>query len=669
MRKGFYMRFAAQNLQKNSKFYIPYLIASSLTASMFYIMCFLENNPGLEKHSAQKWMLHFGAIIIGIFAVILLLYINSFLMKRRQKEIGLYNVLGMEKQHICRIFGWETLYSYFITMACGFGVGILLSKLFLLLLCKLTNVTHALSFYISGKGMGITLLLFAGIFLLLLVLNQFKIHFSHPVELLRGGNVGEKEPKSNWFLAILGLGLTGTGYYIALTTTSAVAAIKSFFIAVLLVIVGTYFLFIAGTIVLLKLLRKNKKFYYKTNHFTAVSGLLYRMKQNATGLASICVLATMVIVMISSTVSLNMNVNKIINQTYPHDYSIDIQSTNPKFFQNFLKSLKEKNTNHTFKNEHTTRYLSIQANEKGNNLEVPNQMEQYFNCKTYLFFLSAEDYTASTGIRLSLQDNETAVFDFTKKNRLPDTFSILDSSFKQTAALKTSPFASNISPTVMENAHVIVVKNHQILNKLQKEFQEIFGKSGNYLSALSYSYSFDTDGTDAEKVSFLKTIQMELSKECKASAVNSNGYSISSRQDGEKGFRNTYGGMLFLGLFLSILFLMATVLIIYYKQISEGYDDAKRFQIMQKVGMSQTEVKKSIHSQVLIVFFLPLAVAVLHMIVAFPYMTKLLRAMYLTDIPLLTLCTVCTVAIFALVYVIVYALTTHTYYKIVSSAN
>jgi putative ABC transport system permease protein len=664
------MKLAAQNLSKNSKFYIPYLIASSMTAAMFYIMNFLENNPAILSHPNQKYILGLGRIIIGIFAVIIMLYINSFLMKRRQKEIGLYNVLGMEKRHIARIFGWETVYSYLITMACGFGGGILLSKLFLLLLCKLIGDRNALSFYVDFQGMTLTLALFAGIFLFLLLLNSFKVHLSHPVELLRGGNVGEKEPKANWFLAILGLVLTGIGYYIAQTVSNPIAALKYFFVAVILVIIGTYFLFIAGTVALLKLLKKNKRFYYKTNHFTAVSGLLYRMKQNAAGLASICVLATMVIVMISSTVSLNANVNDIISQEYPHDFCVTLQMPQKSTMPVIQKSLKENADGHTIRNEHVIRYLSVSAASAGNQFNMPSNMDQFFSsCDTSLEFISAEDYAAVTNRALALKDGETAVYDFSKP-ALPDTFSIFGETYRRAATLECSPLGKGGSSIM--NTHIVVVKDNQTLDKIQQAFQKALKALDEpRITAYSYSYFFDTNGTDTEKMAFTKAIEKSVGTVIQSVAndeTNSHGYSysVANRQSGEKDFREMYGGLLFLGLFLSILFLMATVLIIYYKQISEGYDDAERFQIMQKVGMSQTEVKKSIHSQVLIVFFLPLIVAVLHMLAAFKYMTLLLRCMYLTNVPLFALCTVCTVAVFALVYILVYLLTTRTYYKIVS---
>ncbi|WOC31703.1 MULTISPECIES: ABC transporter permease [Caproicibacterium] len=671
MGKTFYAKLAAQNLKKNSKFYIPYFTASSITAAMFYIISFLTHNPALEDHQTQTVFLQMGTYIIGIFAVIILLYINSFLMKRRQKEIGLYNVLGMEKRHIGRIFGWETVYSYGITMLCGFAVGILLSKLFLLLLYKLTNVTDAFTFFIDSTGIAETLILFAGIFLLLLVLNRIKIHLSNPVELLRGGNVGEKEPKANWFLAVLGLVLTGIGYYIALTTNEPIAAIRNFFLAVVLVIIGTYFLFIAGTVALLKLLKKHKKFYYKTNHFTAVSGLLYRMKQNAAGLASICILATMVIVMISATVSLNIGANDVLDTQYPYDYTVTMYNT-PKvdgksFQKKFNNAIAFDSLSKTIRDEHGTSYLCVEAFPTANgNYRLPTSTDEYYSSNsTHFYFLTAKSYQEAMGVPLSLQNGEVAVYDANRAS-LPTSFSILGQTFQITKQLSRTPFSKSAA---LGDTYIIAVKDEQVLDTLQKgQEKALHGFVDASRTAYAYSLSFNTDGTPEQKINLMHSAFSSISE-----ITQSNNGTVSSsvdcRQDAENAFHEMYGGMLFLGLFLSILFLMATVLIIYYKQISEGYEDADRYRIMRQVGMSRAEVKKSIHSQILIVFFLPLLVAVIHMAGVFRFMTLLLKAMYLGNVPLFALCTVCTVAVFAIVYTLVYSATTRTYYKIVSPAK
>lgn len=665
MGKTFYLKLAGQNLKKNSKFYIPYFIASSMTTAMFYIMGFLADNQGvanMKGHQSLVAMMKMGTFIIGIFAVLILLYINSFLMKRRQKEIGLYNVLGMEKRHIGRILGWETVYSYLISMLCGVGGGILLSKLFLLFLCKLTGISNAINFTVSLTSLTQTLLLFAAIFIFILILNRFKVHLSNPVELLRGGNVGEKEPKANWVLAVLGFALTGTGYYIALTTESPIAALQYFFLAVILVIIGTYFLFIAGTVALLKLLKKNKKFYYKVNHFTAVSGLLYRMKQNAAGLATICILASMVMVMVSTTSSLNIGMNNILTTQYPHDFSISMdnpEKDSGKMLKDLVSTaVAQKKL--SISDLHGARYFSAVAKRNDSSYSLGSTDEKDMTGMTTFAFLSADEYKAATGKTVSLGDGEAAAY--TYYGTLPESFTYLGQQLKVKSRLQSPPLDTDMSAYLVDS-HIIVVKDDAVLETLHQAQVKAQGQDD--ASRYMYSLYFNTSGTDEQKIALTDTIQKTISNEVK-SWTNGGGYRISSSAGMKDDLQDTYGSLLFLGLFLTILFLMATVLIIYYKQISEGYDDVGRYEIMQKVGMSHAIVKKSIHSQILIVFFLPLAVAVLHMAAVFKFMTKLLKLMGLLNIPLFALCTVCTVALFAVIYTIVYCITTRTYYKIVS---
>ncbi|MEE8675607.1 MAG: FtsX-like permease family protein [Oscillospiraceae bacterium] len=664
------MKLAAQNVKLNSKFYIPYLIASSITAAMFYIMGFLAFNPGLKGNSINTVMA-FGVWVIAIFSVIILLYINSFLMKRRQKEIGLYNVLGMEKRHIGRIFGWETVYSYLITMVCGLGGGILLSKLFLLLLYHISNLPTKLQFEVSGKSAGNTLILFAGIFLLMLVLNQVKVHFNNPVELLRGGNVGEKEPKANWFLAILGAVLLGAGYYISLTTKNPLSALEYFFIAVLLVIAGTYLLFIAGTVAILKLLKKNKKFYYKTNHFTAVSGLLYRMKQNATGLASICILATMVMVMMSVTVSLQAGEQNIIDTMYPQDICANVYNAKNTTVGKSVNDLVEKavkEVGRTVKSAHYGRYLPLTTTLKNGNYVLDSSSNIMAENSAVFTVMTAQEYQNSTGQKLSLADGEAAYYSF--YGSLPSSFQLLGQKLKLTTRLSSAPVTTGNQSAYLVNSHLLVVKDEKVLAALM-QMQMATQKDG--YSTYTYSYAFDTDGTDTQKIALSKTVNQalrSLSNSQNGSDNDSHAFSVvESRQSSANDIQNIVGSLLFLGMFLSLLFVMATVLIIYYKQISEGYDDTERFNIMQKVGMSRAEVRKSIHSQVLLVFFLPLIVACVHMLVVFPYLTKLLKLFQLTNVPLFAACAAGTAAVFAAVYVVVYAITTRTYYHIVSPAK
>lgn len=670
MGKNFYMKLGAQNLRLNSKFYIPYLVASSFTAAMFYIMSFLANNRGVATiHSTCTMMLQFGTVIIGIFSVIILFYINSFLMKRRQKELGLYNVLGMEKRHIGRILGWETIYAYLITMGGGIGGGILLSKLFLLILCKVTSLSSSIEFYVDPNSMLLTALLFGAVFLVILIVNRLRIHILHPVELLRGGNVGEKEPKANWVLAIIGLVLTGIGYYIALTTESPIAAISLFFVAVVLVIIGTYFLFTSGIVALLKLLKKNKNFYYKPNHFVSVSGLIYRMKQNAAGLASICVLATMVMVMVSTTISLNIGADNCIATQCPQDFCLSISDANNTAADTLPAFVKKIATEKglSVKNQSSGRSLNVMAKGTANGIFSFTRInDTNISSSTFFTFLTETDYDASSGKKLNLADDEVAVHTF--YGNLPDTFQLNGKTYRVKTRLQTASLGQDMSAFIA-NSHTVIVKDEKVLNTIYQAYKAyIQKKPSGRPNAYEYQYllNFDTGGTQAQQLALLHELTGSIPSNIRTSSNGSMRISVHSRADMTISYRDMCGGLLFLGIFLSVLFLMATVLIIYYKQISEGYDDVERFGIMRKVGMSTAEVKKAIHSQVLIVFFLPLLIACIHMAASFKYMTKLLACLQLQNVPLFATCTLCTIAVFAAVYVMVYAITTRTYYKIVS---
>ena len=364
MNRFFYFKLAVTNIKKNAKTYVPYIITSILTICMFYIICSLSNNPDLTKATGTGTMsevLFLGTIVCGIFAVIFLFYTNSFLMKRRKKEFGLYNILGMEKKHISRVVLCETLIISVISLVFGILVGILFDKLMLLVLLSMFSVKIPLGFYISSASLNSTFILFAGIFLLIFLNSIRQIHLAKPIELLHGSSVGEKEPKAKWFLTLIGILLLGLGYYISLTTTNPLGAFGLFFVAVICVIIGTYLLFITGSITILKMLKKNKRFYYKASHFISISGMIYRMRQNAAGLANICILSTMVLVTVSSTISLWGSIADLVNTRYPREIVLTLNNNNSQISKQLL--------------EDTYQYIDTQ------NLHVKNSLEY-----TYLAF-------------------------------------------------------------------------------------------------------------------------------------------------------------------------------------------------------------------------------------------------------------------------------------------
>lgn len=672
MSRFFYFKLAITNIKKNAKTYVPYIITSILTICMFYIICSLSNNPDLTKATGTSTMsevLFLGTIVCGIFAVIFLFYTNSFLMKRRKKEFGLYNILGMEKKHISRVVLCETLIISVISLFLGLLIGILFDKLMLLLLLSMFSVKIPLGFYISSTSLSTTFVLFAAIFVLIFLNSIRQIHLAKPIELLQGSSVGEKEPKAKCFIALLGFICLGTGYYIAVTTTNPIAALTLFFVAVILVIIGTYLVFTAGSIVLLKTLRKNKNYYYKTKNFISVSGMIYRMKQNAVGLANICVLSTMVLVMLSSTFSLWYGMNDIVDNYYPREFQFSPSGHSSKDIKNLKawvnNTLDDFNQEPTDILEYTT--LNFACIDKGDTFVVDKANSTYANTVdniSTLSFVTLNDYNKIYNSNVKLNDDEVLICSNREKYTEP-ILKIFNYTFKIKDTFENFPTDQYVAANVAKN-HVVVVKNIDILKNINKLQQKVYGDMA---SDIKYLYFFNVD-TNAENI--LK-INNKFTDEMQAMANYPEGTNkyiyqgkIDCREDSRNNLIALNGGLLFIGVFLGVLFMIATILIMYYKQISEGYDDKERFAIMQKVGISHKEIKKSIHSQVLTVFFLPLIVAGIHIAFAFPFITKILAILNLTNIKLFAIATCGSFLIFAIFYGIVYRITARSYYKIVS---
>jgi putative ABC transport system permease protein len=615
----------------------------------------------VSDSGSVRQILFLGAIIIGIFSLIFLFYTNSFLIKRRKKEIGLYNILGMEKKHIARIMFMETIVIAVLSFSIGLSSGIILSKLMILLLLKIISFDATFGFEIPLMAVLATVLLFCTIFIINLIYNIFQVHLAKPIELLKGGNLGEKEPKTKWILASIGAICLGIGYYIAVTTESPIAALNLFFIAVALVIVGTYFIFTASSIAILKMLRKNKKYYYKINHFISVSGMIYRMKQNAAGLANICILSTAVIIMISTTVSLYMGVEDVLRNAFPRN--IVIKSFNAsKEYEEFIENSVEKHTtiaNLEPKNIIKYHLMNFVLNQDESNFV--KYQEDSFNVDNYskmstLKFTIIDDYNRLENKSVTLSKGEVLLYE-QRGEISEDIINIngLKLSIKEHLSSLNSMTATNESLT---NNYVIVVND---INTIKQVQNAIYSGTDYEMEELSYYYAFDLAGSKEEQIKIVNNLQKEFANDDLDGYSRAEGAEIS-----RDSFYTIYGGLFFLGIFLGVLFIMATVLIIYYKQIAEGYDDKERFEIMQKVGMSHDEVKHAIKAQVLTVFFLPLVAAVIHIAFAFKVITKLLLLFNLTNTSLFLACTIATILIFALFYSIVYALTARTYYRIVS---
>ena len=656
----FYWKLAADNIRKNIQVYLPYILTCTATVAMYYLMHSLSQNSGLGKMSGGdtvQMMLSFGFVVVGIFSAVFLLYTNSFLIKRRKKEFGLFNVLGMEKKHLARIMMYETIYIAVISISAGLIGGIVLSKAMFLLLLKLLRFEVQMGFEISGSAIVFALLLFGTIFFLTLLSNLRQVHLAKPIELLKGGQVGEREPKAKWLLTLSGLASMGTGYYLALTAESPIAALTLFFVAVILVMIGTYCLFTAGSIALLKLLRKNKSYYYRPNRFTTVSGLMYRMQRNAVGLANICILSTMVLVTLSTTVALFVGVEDVLKTRYPRDIVISSYGITDEYIDNLGATVAQVLENHNLVMQDPMEYrmLSFVGIAQGNEFltDEPSLNISPSRLKT-LCFIPSEDYSGLTGEEVQLAQDEVLLYSQGADYEY-ESLSVLGRTFSVRKQLNELPAVTEWD---ISGRHFLIVKDMDVVEEMYHAQADVYGEHG---SKLTYHLQFDFPGDVSEEgeIAFYKDLR---------SSLPSGGVSryIESREAVKDEFYSLYGGLFFLGLFLGILFIMGTVLIIYYKQITEGYEDKERFAIMQKVGMSREEVKRSIRSQVLTVFFLPLIVATVHISVAFPFITKLLAVFSLRNTLLFATCTGGTVLIFALFYGLVYHRTARVYYRIVS---
>ena len=670
MHKGIFSRLAKQNIRNNKSTYIPYMITCIFCIAMIYMMEFLRDCPTLDQAVRQadevRMIVFTGEIVVEIFCIIFLTYSNSFLMKRRQKEIGLYNILGLERNHIGIVMFLETIITSIGSLAGGIAVGIIGSKLALLLLLKLLHIPSVLGFYISVKGIFTCLFMFGIVFLMILFLNLAKIHLSRPVELLRGNNTGEKEPAAKWLMALIGFICLGAGYYLAVTTESPIKAITIFLLAVILVMAGTYLLFTAGSIVILKFLRRRKSFYYRTGNFISISGMLYRMKQNAVGLASICILSTGVLLMISMTVSIYFGMNDIMLNRYPYDVDMSVTSISEDECQTAIEAFEKAIADNKVPVEKSVEeiYLDIVCSKNGDQILIkPANTIRNSDSALVLSLLNQAEYERLTGISANLNDGE--IFAWYPSAVQKDSVTVDETEFTVKKWLDKNPLTCG-EDAVSNNA-VLVVTDEDF-----KKFDEMRTAMYKGVSSapagedLTLHLGLDITGSETDKIDF-GTPVMEVVKDLKKNGGLSENSWITSgiRQQEYESYYADNGSLLFIGIFLGSLFLMGTAMIIYYKQISEGYEDQKRFEIMQKVGLSRREVRSSVRRQILMVFFLPLLMAMLHITMAFPMIRRMLLLFGMTNTKLFIGCTAGTVLIFAVVYGLIYLMTARSYYHIV----
>ncbi len=676
MKNGLYTKLAWTGIQKNRKLYLPYMLTCIGMVMMCYIVSFLKYSPvfgSLPGGNTVQAFLNMGFGVMCVFSLLFLFYTNSFLVRRRKTEFGLYNILGMGKKNLALVLGIETLLIALITLAAGFFCGILFSKLAELGIVKILGGAADFSFHIDLQSIRDTLLLFVVIYTLLYLNTLRQLHLTNPIELLHSENTGEKPPKGNVLVALFGAVLLIAAYVLAVSIEDPIAAMIWFFVAVIMVIIATYLLFVSGSVTICRLLQKNKKYYYKTNHFISVSSMRYRMKRNGAGLASICILCTMVLVMVSSTVCLYIGKEDSLRMRYPRNYNLNVSVESLDMLhgepvRQSLDALDSICENHGYAPTNvlsypTAAFAGLIQNDRIL-LEVPESVNQLMDIENLwqFFIISLEDYNRLMGASETLADDEVMVY--TTKDQTYDAPTLTIGTGEPLKVKKQAEsFVDNgvDAMQVIASLYIIVPDFDTAVTEFSEQQTP---------AELNYIYAFDLSCSDDAQITLQEEMDAALS-EIETQAGEDSGFSLllEGVASERSFFYGMYGGLFFLGILLGIVFIFAAVLIIYYKQVSEGYEDQSRFEIMQKVGMTRREIRRSINSQVLTVFFLPLIMAGVHLGFAFPLIRKLLLIFSLTNFKLLILVTVCCYLIFAFFYVLVYRATSRAYYSIVSTGE
>lgn len=684
MKAGLYPKLAWDGIRKNKRFYLPYILTCIGMVMMFYIIHYLAAMPTLKDMPGGRTMemvLGFGFWIVALFAVIFLFYSNSFLMRRRQKEFGLYNMLGMGKGHLSIVLFWENLVLFVISMAGGLLSGILLSKMAELCLTTVLNGEPDYALYINWDAFVDTWIIFIPVFALIFIKNLINIRKSSAVALLKSENVGEKPPKANYLFGIAGIAILAVAYYIAVTIENPLIAMAWFFVAVCLVIVGTYLLFISGSVMLCKLLQRNKRYYYQKNHFVSVSSMTYRMKRNGAGLASICILSTMVLVMMMGAGSLYFGKEDSLNTRYPTDInaSVDFLTEGnehlytPEKESAFLSRVDKVLEEYGVEPKDAQQVLSTTVTgmlKDGKLILDPSTVNsadtQTMDYVTQIILIPLSYYNRSFNAQETLGENEV-IIQCVRRTYEDNTITLNDGTiWTVKKQIKDVISSGDAAMSMIPSVFIITDDVESAFRTFNAELNEI---SEEYMCRLELSYVFDADISNKEKIELGAAIEeavrdMQISGE---SVFYS--YGVECKEKERADYYGLFGGIFFLGIFLSIIFLAATVLIIYYKQVTEGYEDEARFGIMRKVGMTTRDIRKSINSQMLTVFFLPFITAALHVGFAFPIVQKLLVMFNLRNTMLSILITGIAIVVFGIFYAIVYRITSNAYYTIVSGAR
>ncbi len=682
MKTFFYPRLAWDGIRKNRQLSRPYLLTCICMVAVFYILSFLSSPAALELvprgANTVGLIMHLGRYVILLFSLVFLYYTYSFLLRRRAREFGLYNVLGMGKRNLVRIITWESLITFTVALASGLFLGILLSKLAELGLINMLGGSINYSLRLDPEAIGQTCLFYAGIFALLWLSAVIRTARSSAVSLMKSENAGEKPPKGNWLFAVLGVLILGGAYYIAVTVANPISAIMWFFGAVLMVIVATYLLLVTGSVKMCRILQSSKGYYYQAKHFVSVSSMAFRMKRNGAGLASICIIATMILVMISTTTCMWFGIDDSLSASYPREINFTLYLNGPDFLADDVLDrgaavmqdfLKEKGISP--KEILDRRYVSLGGVQQDGIIQCDystSGMDENLNSLREIFLVAPDSPEVSGIVPPDLAADEAMVITSGMDIR-EDTLTLAMGSVTRSWKIRqcTRDDSGARSSMGFPAMTVVISDLPGLVDSFSRESEE---RGGQRLQCM-WKYSFDTSLSDDENIQLDESMHDELLSRIHDAfpeeAINIR--LIETRAGGAADFYGMYGSLFFIGILLSIVFLFAAVLIIYYKQISEGYEDAKRFDIMQKVGMTKKEIRSSISSQLLTVFALPLAFAGLHLVFAFPMIRKMLTIFGLFNVGLFIRTTLISFAAFALFYGIVYRLTSGIYYRIVSGAD
>lgn len=683
MKIGFYPKLAFSGIRKNGRLYIPYIMTCIGMVMMYYIITFIVYSPALRSLPGSATIgetLGLGSWVIAIFSGIFLFYTNSFLIRRRKKEFGLYNILGMSRLNLSMIVFWETVIIGAMALIIGLFLGILFSKLFELGLVNIIDGDIPYSFSISSEAIIRAVYVFGVIFVLLLINSVRQIRFSTAINLLKSESVGEKPPKANWLFGIFGIVILGAAYFIAVSIKDAVSALAVFFIAVIMVIGATYLIMISGSVMLCRILQKSKAYYYRTNHFVSVSSMVYRMKRNGAGLASICILATMVLVMISSTASLYFGGEESLMNRYPREINMsfimnDVSSLSSENITALRSELDSFAAQNGIAPSNITDFRSIGVAGVIEGETVELDVRNFSILDTSLqdsglfefYFIPLADYNAATGSNMTLNDGEALIYVYRDKYERSTISFNGGKSFKIVGQVDDFQPDGDAEMSIISTMYLFV-------NDIESAVEGIdilADFNGDRMIVPRWVYCFDTGVEPLEQSKFNSRLWQYFKNDIDTfkSKYSFRSRSLDSREDNRQEYYALNGGLFFLGILLSIVFIFGTILIIYYKQISEGYEDQKRFEIMQKVGMTDREIRKSINSQLLTVFFLPLVFAASHLAFAFPLIRKILLLFNLRNVWVFTSATVLCFVVFAIFYTIVYKLTSNAYYNIVSGAK